>query len=86
MNLQFLEAKTISDLLRVVYVKKKKATKVKSLQLSFLVLVPGKQSTKTRSKVKIPEFESTYQGMWKTEYKAWTTCHVDLDLLKEMSN
>lgn len=85
MNLQFLEAETISDLLRVVYIKKK-ATKVKALQLSFLVLVPGKQSTETRSKVKIPEFESTYQGMWKTERKAWTTCHVDLDLLKEMSN
>ena len=40
MNLQLLKAKnSTSDLLKVVYVKKKKATKVKSLELSFLVLV-----------------------------------------------
>lgn len=41
MNLQLLEAEnSTSDLLRVVYIKKKKiAAKVQSLQLSFLVLV-----------------------------------------------
>ena len=42
MNLQLLKAKnSTSDLLKVVYVKKKKkkATKFKSLELSFLVLV-----------------------------------------------